>query len=156
LRVQQVQQVADAYVQRVLAIARDMRADGLSVWAIVFELAAIGCFNRRGREFSVATVHAMLREPALPLEAFPRGRKSVHDPRKQRTRHVGHRTPRASPSGGGDRVLRKIVSKHGQSSPAARPEDAHIDSPAQKPVTQSREPPRLAHHAKGWHLSRSR
>lgn len=67
--------VADAYEQRVLAIVRHMRAEGLSIRAIVDELAAAGCLNRRGRHFTLATVFKMLREPTLPREAFPRGRK---------------------------------------------------------------------------------
>jgi hypothetical protein len=67
--------VADAYEQRVIAVVRHMRAEELTIQAIVDELAAGGYFNRRGRQFSVATVFKMLREPTLPAEAFPRDRK---------------------------------------------------------------------------------
>lgn len=67
--------VADPDEQRVLAVVRHMHAEGLSIRAIVDELAAMRCFNRRGRQFSLASVHAMLREPTLPAEAFPRRQK---------------------------------------------------------------------------------
>lgn len=47
--------------QRVVALARELRAQGLTLRAIGDELAARGAFNRAGRPYQPESVRALLR-----------------------------------------------------------------------------------------------
>ena len=84
--------------QRVITIARHMRARGLTLRAIVWELQELGVLNRLGRTFSLPQVYRIVNAPRRPPPESrrPSGASSV---RRGRGLPAIAWSPRSSPPG---------------------------------------------------------